>query len=254
MKDYVYDGTFDGFLCCVYAHYYVDYAISITSNDKIQCSMFSSSYFVATEEEKARIVQDAIEKKLTNFNLRRIYRVFLSCAEDKEMLILKYIIGGFKFGPQFTFNYGEPVAAAMQKWDKRIGTECHRLNGLVRFDELEGGIMYSAITPDNDIVELLAHHFVERFRSAPFIIHDISRSKAIVANNGEWLVAKLNKEDIPNMNPGTLEYSRLWKMYHEHIAIIQRKNSNCQKNFMPVRYWKNLTEMQPDFHLELNKN
>ncbi len=246
MKDYIYDGSFEGLLCCIYAHYYIDYASSITSDESMQCSLFSDCYKVETDEEKARIVQEAIEEKLTNFNLRRIYRVFLSCEKEKEMLILRYVVGGFKFGKKFTFDYGQQVTFEMNKLDKRVGFECHRLNGLVRFEELKKGVMYSAITPDNDIVELLAHHFVDRFRTNPFIIHDTERGKAVVANKGQWIVTKMTLEEVSKMKNEISDYSKLWKMYHEHIAMLQRKNTRCQKNFMPVRYWKNLVEMKPE--------
>jgi probable DNA metabolism protein len=40
------------------------------------------------------------------------------------------------------------------------------------------------------------------------------------------------------------EYQDLWKKYFETIAIKERTNPRCQKNFMPVRYWKNLTELR----------
>ena len=39
------------------------------------------------------------------------------------------------------------------------------------------------------------------------------------------------------------EYRRLWKNYFDNIAIRERTNPRCQRNFMPVRYWKHLTEM-----------
>lgn len=264
LKDYTYDGTFEGFLCCIYAHYYIDWAASIVSREDtggkllrignegdsginsvaaVQCSMFSSAYDVETSEEQAQKVQDAIENKMSNFDLRRIYRVFLSCAPNKEMMILKYVVRGFKSGKYFSLERSDADIYDMQVWDKRIGAEVHRLKGLVRFDELENGIMYSKITPDNNIVELLAHHFVDRFRSHPFIIHDISRNRAVVASDGRWFVAELKPEDIPALSPQSKKYAQLWRTYHQHIAIQQRKNSRCQRNFMPIRYWPNLTEM-----------
>ena len=39
-------------------------------------------------------------------------------------------------------------------------------------------------------------------------------------------------------------YQNLWKKYFDSIAIEQRRNERCQKNMMPVKYWKNLTEMK----------
>ncbi|HNX60154.1 MAG TPA: DUF4130 domain-containing protein, partial [Spirochaetota bacterium] len=42
------------------------------------------------------------------------------------------------------------------------------------------------------------------------------------------------------------EYRAMWRHYYREIAIPERTNPRCQKNFMPVRYWKYLTERQTD--------
>ena len=58
----------------------------------------------------------------------------------------------------------------------------------VRFSVMERGVMYSEIAPDNDVLELVADHFSERFRNDPFIIHDTGRKKAVVAFEGKWYI------------------------------------------------------------------
>ena len=50
--------------------------------------------------------------------------------------------------------------------------------------------------------------------------------------------------DIPVESEEEKEYQTLWQKYFDHIAIKERKNSNCQRNFMPLRYRKHLTECQ----------
>lgn len=244
MKDYTYDGTFEGLLCCIYAHYYDDHASSITPHGAVQTSLFTAYCDIQTDFDKAMRVQNAIENKISNFDLRRVYRVFLSCAPQKEMLILNYVYHGFQAGNGYAHNHADPVVYQMQTWDKRVGFEVHRMKGLVRFDELENGVMYSKITPDNDISELLAPHFVQRFQSSPFIIHDCLRSKAVIAASGDWISTRLTPDQVPAFSSGTASYSDLWQLYHEHIAIRERTNPRCQKNFMPVRYWQNLTEFK----------
>ena len=33
-----------------------------------------------------------------------------------------------------------------------------------------------------------------------------------------------------------------WQAYFDHIAIAERENRALQRQFMPVKIWKNLTE------------
>ncbi|HSA34375.1 MAG TPA: DUF4130 domain-containing protein, partial [bacterium] len=37
-------------------------------------------------------------------------------------------------------------------------------------------------------------------------------------------------------------YEKMWRRYFKDIAIPERRNPRCQRRFMPVRYWKYLTE------------
>jgi probable DNA metabolism protein len=37
-------------------------------------------------------------------------------------------------------------------------------------------------------------------------------------------------------------FQEAWKIYHKHLSIKERYNPKLQRNFMPKRYWKNLTE------------
>ena len=41
-------------------------------------------------------------------------------------------------------------------------------------------------------------------------------------------------------------YQKLWKTYFNAIAIRERFNPRLHKQNLPVRFWKYLTEKQPD--------
>jgi probable DNA metabolism protein len=44
--------------------------------------------------------------------------------------------------------------------------------------------------------------------------------------------------------PASSQWEDLWRTYHHSVNNEDRKNPNLQRQFMPVRYWKYLTEMQ----------
>lgn len=244
MVDYLYDGTFEGLLTCIYHHYYTDRASGIFVRDNYQSCMLGGFMDVETDEEKAARVYDAIGSKISIYDLQRIYKVFLSDAEDKEYRILQYVVLGFKTGSSISMLHGNEVVFQMQSIEKKINVEKERMLQFVRFSVMQNGVLYGEIEPDHDIVELLAEHFCDRFKNDPFIIHDIKRDKALVAFHGEWYISDFKKSDIREVSDDEKMYRRLWKNYFDNIAIEERKNSRCQRNFMPMRYRKHLTEIK----------
>ena len=244
MVDYLYDGTFEGFLCCIYAHYYEEKANGIFHKEQYQANLLEKASEIETNVSKASKVYNAIENKISPYDMQRVYRVFLSSVTDKETKLLKYIVLGFKHGAKIRLLHGDPDVADVQQIEQKVTFEVHRLMGLIRFTTLIGDILYAPITPDHDICELLAKHFCDRFRNDAFIIHDKKRSKALISSGGKWHISEFSSEELPALSESEKEYRKLWKKYFGAIAIKERTNPKCQRNFMPARYWKNLTEMQ----------
>lgn len=252
--NYLYDGTFEGFLTCVYQHYYFEKAQNIAHEDDFQETLLTQSQVVITDTKKAEKVQDAIISKISRYDLMRIYKTLGSIVSDREMKCLRYLELGFKIGKTIQNLHGDPIVADVEEADSKFGFEIHRLYGLIRFnvvrpagslkskDEIHE-ILYAKIEPDNDVLEFLVYHFKDRYKNNPFIIHDEKRDKALVYGSGKWYITDFTDSSLLEFTESETEYQRLWKMYFETIAIRERVNPRCQRNLMPVRYWKNLTEI-----------
>ncbi|MDO4485413.1 MAG: TIGR03915 family putative DNA repair protein [Bacillota bacterium] len=243
MLDYLYDGTFEGILTCIYHHYYTGKASGIFPQGEYQPTLLADFMEVETDSFKATAVYEAIEKKISSYDLRRIYKAYLSCDHDKEMKILRYVELGFRQGASVSMLHGNPVVFDIQSIEKKINVETERMLQFVRFSVMDGDVLYSRIEPDNDVLELLHTHFCDRFRNDPFIIHDFRRRKALIAYQNRWYISEFDDSDIPEPSEEEQSYRLLWKNYFDNISIKERTNPRCQKNFMPVRYWKHLTEM-----------
>ncbi len=243
MTNYMYDATFEGFLCCVHAHYYLGKASNILPSTRCEQISFLDSVEIKTDPEKSEAVYRAIRDKISLYDLRRVYRVFLAEAEQKEMQLLDYIRLGFIKGKSVSSYHGHPIVRNAELLEKKVTQEVCRLKGLVRFSVMEGGILYAKSEPDNDILELLANHFADRYRNDPFIIHDLRREKALVARGGHWYISAFQESTEQRYDAGEIAYRRLWKEYFENIAIKERTNPRCQRMFMPMRYRKHLTEI-----------
>ena len=241
--DYLYDGTFDGLLTCIHHHYYTKKATGIFLLKEYQPNFLNGFMEVETDENKADAVYEAIRKKISSYDLSRIYKAFLTSDPEKEMKILRYVVKGFKTGSKISMLHGDPVVFDVQALEKRINNEKQRMLQFVRFSVMKNDVLYAKIEPDNDVLELTAEHFCDRYKNDPFIIHDVKRSKALVAFQGEWYITVFEETDIPELSADEKEYRRLWKNYFDSIAIKERINPKCQRSFMPMKYRKHLTEI-----------
>jgi probable DNA metabolism protein len=126
--------------------------------------------------------------------------------------------------------------------NRRLEFEVHRLLGFVRFRQVEGGIFYSAISPDNNVLELIAPHFAERLADQMWIIHDVKRELAALYNMKNWMISEFSVCDVPRDTREERQYAGLWKEFFNTLAIQSRHNPRLQRQFMPRRYWDHLTE------------
>jgi probable DNA metabolism protein len=248
--DYLYDESFEGFLCCVFRHYYQEKAEGIFPQTRYQGNLLRAHSIVETDEEEASRVYEAIERKISAHDIKRVYMTFRSSLQGKEMHLLRYIRLGFKEGARIRSLFGNPVVFTVQQAERKVVHEVHRMCGFARFSEVarssdaaEKSILYASMEPDHDIVEFLAPHFCDRFKHEAFIIHDKRREKALVYAAGDRYITDFDDADALVGTEAETLYRKLWREYFNAAAIRERSNSRCQRNFMPTRYWKNLTEM-----------
>lgn len=133
---------------------------------------------------------------------------------------------------------------------RAVNNEILHMKGFLRFQELEGGILFSKIGPKHDIVEFIMPHFSDRFQNQNFMIYDETRNRlAIHPANQEWAFADSDVQNIPSDDEiskhyveGELEYQKLFQHFCDTIAIRERKNLFLQRQMLPLRFRKNMTE------------
>lgn len=242
MNIIVYDGSFDGLLTAIYnIYYYPLKPQKITTSVNLQQSLLDDYYYMETDLEKARKVYLSI-KKISPETLENAYCVYLSNSIDSGIIILEYIKLGFQVGARVNEMLADDRVLNVTKICQKVMLEKHRFCGFVRFRLLEGGIYYASIEPDNNIVELLAPHFADRFAMQKWMIHDTKRNLAAVYNLQDWYVTEFDFDGIPALDKEQLRYEELWKTFYDNIAIAARVNPKLQKGLMPKRYWKNILE------------
>lgn len=238
---YIYDGLFDGFLTCIYEHYYTMKVTGICAEERFQQLLFEESKKIETCPEKANKVRQALISKLSEPVYQDIYYTFLSNDPNKDDYLLEYIILGFKMGPKIFLLHSQGIANKIKKLSRKVGFERHRFLGLLRFMDA-GDFLYALFEPDHDIIMSLAAHFADRLGNERFIIHDQKRKKAIICNHGQYGLVDFDMKIETRNNEKEMYFQELWRTYFNTVSIEFRKNLKLQQGFVPLKYRKNILE------------
>jgi len=244
--DYLYDGSFDGMLTCIYYNYYGQKADSIYPQNVYQYNLLSSPKAVDTDFSLSAKVYDAIEKKISPKSLKKCFYVYLSNHPRKENLILNYLRLGFKLGAGIESIHTHVDVLPFQETARKVSLETHRFYGLLRFSQCKE-FLYAIFEPDHNILIFLAEHFADRLQGENFVIHDKKRNTAAVYNRKNWYLSdlRLSKTAVPANQEDY--YQELWTEYFLRAAIESRKNKRLQSQYVPERYRHNLVEFKKSF-------
>jgi probable DNA metabolism protein len=243
MTTFLYDGSFEGLLSCIYETYRQSCQPTIVATDKHQEELFTLPQTIPTSPEQAERVTRKLQA-ISQVVFRTVQYCYLSNHPQKENLILAYIRQALLHGTSVNRRYADADIGTVLDCTRSVGREAHRFKGFLRFQELQDNYWYAGVEPDNCIVPLLAEHCRERFPEQQWIIHDTKRDIALIYTNKQTtLYTHTELQDIhEHLSFQEKQYQALWKTFFKNIAILERKNPKLQQQFMPKKYWKYLVE------------
>ncbi len=245
MWTYVYDGTFEGMLTAIFeAFNNKENLQEIVAEGEFLPRLFVNRRFIECDPIKAERVYSAIGTKISPEAQRYIYLNYLSCYPERAIWIYRYLHFGFKKGKNTNLYLSQPDVLQIHKTARQVKLESYRLLGLLRFENLTKDVYYSSMEPDHNVLALIAPHFVNRFTDQNWIIHDLKRNLAAVYNRDDWLITEFQLAQPLNISEEEAAFQTFWREYFKNIFITERKNSRLQKQYMPKRYWKHLTEKE----------
>lgn len=249
MEKYIYicENCIEGLMTSIYESYYRDedvYDIVVTG--KYQSDFTYQYKNISTDYEKAQKVAYAIKTKISRLAFKYIVNTWLSETPLCGHHILEYVKLGFKAGGQINNMLTHENVAFVHLMDRKVAFENHRFLGILRFSQMQDGAFLSKISPDHNIISLMAEHFASRMATEKFIIFDENRKSAILSDKGNWIIVNdVNIKDI-EYSEDEFVFRKMWQRYFETIAIKERTNKKLQRSFVPVRYWKNIVELKDE--------
>ena len=239
---YVYDGSFDGFLCCVYESVYGG-EIPLQICDRLIQETLLPVREIATDTDRARRVLNSIPQKISRRALELTQTVFLSCLEERELKLLRALLRGYREGGRLYASLGDADVAALLAAERHLRGEAHLLKGFVRFQDY-GGALVGTITPKNFVLPFLAGHFAARYDNENWLIFDKTHKAALVHENRRVRLISAAHMDMPEVSGEEARYQALWRHFYDTVAIEARENPRCRMTHMPKRYWENMPEVR----------
>ncbi|MDP4277690.1 MAG: TIGR03915 family putative DNA repair protein [Bacteroidota bacterium] len=254
MSVYRYDKTFEGLLTAIFDAYnrkiFPDYLVA----EGGQLPLFAEEvYTVYTGNEKSARVWKAIEKKVSTGACRMIQAVWLSEEPDSDQLLFRYIRKNIDSPVSIETNFGDEDVLAMMKLAKSVNQEAERIRQFVRFQKTADGIFFAPIAPKYNALPLAVDYFHSRFSDQEWVVYDTRRNYGYHYNLKTVDVFTFDEND-PLSASGKLHpeqmaenevlFQDFWKSYIKTMTIRERLNLKLQRQHMPVRFWKYLTEKQ----------
>lgn len=239
---YQYDGSLDGFLCCVYESYVYKEAPAAFCCDEDPLSLYEVRTVITQPAYSQRVSRGIAAR--SGKALAVVRRSFLTCLPDKELHLYAFIRKLLAEGPGFMRDLSDPACYPLYRAIRHMNGELEKLRGFVRFSDY-GGILGAEIEPKNRVLPLLRGHFCQRYANEQFFIYDRTHRELLLYANGRSRITQI--ENFQPVLPGEdeLYFRSLWKQFFQSVAIRERENPRCQNTFMPKRYRGTMTEFLP---------
>lgn len=240
-----YDGTFDGFLCCVFESYvHKEFPIAFQSDEECFVLSLYSVRSVETVSAHAQRVYRSLVK-LSPTAARIVRHGFLTCLPNKEQHLFALIRKLYQEGSNFLKNPADEVYYPVMKALRHLSGELEKLRGFVRFSDYSG-VLGGEIQPKNRVLPLLRKHFCDRYANESFFLYDRTHHDLLLYSKGRSRIITVDSLELQLPSEEERYYRKLWKRFYETIEIKERHNPRCQNSFLPKRYRGTMTEFMSD--------
>lgn len=245
---YRYDGTFAGFLTCVWdaLEHQAEPTGFLLPND---ASPLWEEREMVTDEARARRLYAALSRRISPAFQKLIARGFLTCLPEKELALLGLIRRGLREGDRVRLDLSDPVMARVNLALAKMWTEWDHLKGFIRFSDLDG-ILAGEIEPKNRVLPLLAPHFAARYSGERLALYDRTHHEIFLSDCGRWRLLPANDFRMGPAGEAERAFRNMWRKYYKTIAIEGRFNPKCQSTHLPKRYRHVMTEFITDAEME----
>lgn len=250
---YCHDGTLEGLLSAVFEAYARrEDPQDVASADVLQPRLGQTVRVIETNEQHAVRVRRGLRRRCGDAAYDAVKHASLSDHPDAGTVVYRFIRyamaqnRGGRTCRNVLNDLAHPAVQPLHRLERSVLNERHRMLQFLRFEHLENGVWFARCNPAASVIPLLMDWFSGRFNTQPFIIFDEAHNIAGVYGGADWYLVEAQHFDLPDRASEERLMQQAWKRFYDTVAVEARYNPELRRQFMPKRFWKNLTEMQED--------
>ena len=213
---YCYDGSFEGFLCCIFESYRnKEVPTAICCDEDFAPTLFAVRAVTTDPDHARRVLRKLTICSPVCANLVR--RGFLTCLPEKELYLYRLVAKLLREGPGFLQNFSDETLHPVAKAVQHLNSEAHLLKGFVRFSEL-GGVLGGEIAPKNRVLPLLRSHFCARYLNESFFLYDRTHKEALFYAGGRAVIRPLEEFQMAPPDETDEQHAQALLGHHDGIS------------------------------------
>ncbi len=253
MLYYFYDKTFEGLLTAVFDTFNRKQSPEKLVSAGVAIPLFTETYTVIPDPDKADRVLSGLRKKISPSAIHMLLTSFLYETDEASTHIFRYIIKSFTSAQSIELNFADPDVLELSKMYRKVQREEEKVRQFVRFQKTADGMFFACFEPEYDVLPLSVEFFEDRFADQQWILYDMKRKYGLYYNLEKTEIVHFENPPVTpetgqlspeQMDASEKDFQQLWKQYYQSAAIKERINPKLQRQHMPRRFWKYLTEKQ----------
>lgn len=210
--------------------------------------LFATYMYSQPDPVKTDKVARTLKSRLGEEVYGTICRAAASFDRSKGDAVYRTVVDGITGGSgrRAMENLRNPYVRKTFELARRTANEAHRELEFIRFQELEQGILYAKIGPENNVMPFVMPHFADRLSPENFMIYDENRGLfGVHPARREWyLVSGVEgmMEQPLKWSQEEERYQELFTLFHKTIAIKERRNLRLQQQMLPLRFQEYMVE------------
>lgn len=250
------EDSMDGIFTGIYEAYQIKKEEGLESHEQIhlyagecyQPQLCMHDIRVRTDREKSQKVIKTLLERLGRENYEMLCMAMASEQEQKADAVYHTVVLGLQSGGTGLFARLQNEYVLQTFYNQRnVKNEVLHLEGFLRFQELEQGILYAKIGPKNRVLPFLMEHFADRLPAENFMIYDETHKVfGLHQKYRKWYFMQSDafKEEELVYAENEAGYARLFTHFCQSVAIKERTNEELQRNMLPLRFREYMTEFQ----------
>lgn len=252
---FVFDNTFDGLLCCLFEAYRQKrFPDRLLSHREPLPLFYDQKVEIITDAARADRVWKGVRNKISRTAATSLTVSWLGECPEIATLLFRYMRKALDAPRSIETDFADPDVLAVSQWSKKVAWEKSRVLQFMRFQKISDGTYVGVMEPLYDVLPATLPHFRDRFSDQPWMVYDLKRNYGYYYDLHETREIRFPAGEFPIRANGRLEsalldeneqlFQQLWKKYYAATTIRERANPKVHRQFMPVRFWKYLTEKQ----------